>query len=259
MEFDAWVNHMKPDWLTVKDVLQLTPGQSLKVLVLDRNVRDIACEATKGGTSYTPRRFFRNNHAVFTRDDRTDRLTGTLKWWTGSTNDEFEFHLNYKEGHWYPMRNGVLPANDWQWSNRPLLGKRLKLDKIPLNWHVGWRGPMIPWAKLAGAPRIVWFDEGIIYTAVEKVIRIGDKTIPSPAFVSFHTNNLPDLSTIKELARKWERYNVHPRTLSILRTATALMKLSVKSSWTQRDQNIWNSKKSILAARMKLFGVMQKK
>ena len=62
---DEWVEYIKPYCLTIDDIEKMEQGDKLKVLVLDRNVYDIACEINTPNTEFTADDFFRQNTAIY--------------------------------------------------------------------------------------------------------------------------------------------------------------------------------------------------
>ena len=77
-------------------------------------------------------------------------LDGKIKHQWQNNNEEpynFEFEIEYKKNNWYPLTNGILPAEDEQGFSE-LLGEDKSWSEFPKSTHIGWRGPMILWDDL---------------------------------------------------------------------------------------------------------------
>jgi len=152
--------------LKISDITKLQPGDKMDVLVLDRNVWDIALnkKINKPGVSYNSEIFFQQNSGTYVHNKD---LSGKMVFCWDDDEDEdennfnhnFEFDIEYKPNKWYPLKNGVLPDKDpsgfcefpWQteqhWTN------------FPVDTKIGYRGPMIPWSKLKEMSNIYWKNE----------------------------------------------------------------------------------------------------
>ena len=71
--------------------------------------------------------------------------------------DLFEFHVEFSEYNWYPLRNGSLPAED-EHGLFPLLDREVRWDEFPLDTHLWWRGPMVHWEDVENMPDIFWYE-----------------------------------------------------------------------------------------------------
>lgn len=156
-------------------------GDQIKVLLLDRNVMDIVTENVKCNKIYKPTEFYKKSWVIYTYDKPTEGLmqlyyeinsnenkkriknnknkknNSTLE---NNRNTPFKIDLeiNYKEGSWYPLRNGYLPAKDENWKTNLLDGKKKKWTTFPKDTPIGFRGPMILWDKLDKLPNIYLLD-----------------------------------------------------------------------------------------------------
>jgi hypothetical protein len=82
--------------------------------------------------------------------DNLDGLNGKIKHkWQNNTEEafDFEFEIEYKKNNWFPLINGILPAEDEQGFSE-LLGVEKSWSEFPKNTHIGWRGPFILWDDL---------------------------------------------------------------------------------------------------------------
>jgi hypothetical protein len=144
-------------WLTIGDITSMAKDQTLRVLVLDRNVFDIACSPNVNAPNarHTATHFFRKNLATYKHDGD---LKGFIIWdsFEDGMYHEFEFHIMYKPGRWYPLKNGKLPEQESQgvFDFGQEGGKHF--TKFDTNTPVGWRGPMIAWSEVSNLPDIYW-------------------------------------------------------------------------------------------------------
>src|SRR4051812_33124924 len=102
--------------LTIENVLNMKPGEQIKVLSMDRNVWDCALDnKQKQGKSFKPQEFFKDCWAIYIN---TDTLKGKCLFaWefdddqTEQVNveqinsDDFEFDIEYNNNEWYPLED----------------------------------------------------------------------------------------------------------------------------------------------------------
>lgn len=153
ISIEDWYAASRPKWWSIGDVLAMKAGDRVKLLAMDRNLRDTSDDVNVEGKAFAPARFFRKNWAEFTK---TDELRGFMRWpWQekGDAPLPFEFDVEYKRGSWYPFKGGFLPSSDPQ-SLFVLFGKKKHWTAFPKNTHVGWRGPMVAWSHLATMPKV---------------------------------------------------------------------------------------------------------
>ena len=155
-EVRAWVERCRKSWLTIGDVLKLKPGDKIKVLVLDSDMIDVVRGANNRGTAYNPVRFFKKNTAIFRRDDDVSRsrphngLSGTIRWVDDDVPFEFEVEFN---NSWRPFRDGYVGR--WPGLVPRVFGKT-HWTSFPKTTHIGWRGPMMAWSRVAKMPKVYW-------------------------------------------------------------------------------------------------------
>eukprot|EP00299_Pterocystis_sp_00344_P008165 c2991_g1_i1.p1 GENE.c2991_g1_i1~~c2991_g1_i1.p1 ORF type:complete len:368 (-),score=74.30 c2991_g1_i1:81-1184(-) len=124
--------------LTINDVLEFPLNQEIQLLSLHRNWSDES--PSSHGYLSDPLDFFRNSKATFTHfgDLKGNWVANEWNW------DEFEFDLEYEEGHWYPLEGGVLSLeNDKRWQD------------FPRTTRVGFRGPAILLSKVHALPPVI--------------------------------------------------------------------------------------------------------
>ena len=119
---------------------------------MDRNIGDTTPD---DNNSHRPSLFFKSNRVLYIHDHGSK---GHM-FWNFEQKHEFEWEVEYKPGEWYPVENGMLPANDPQileifGKQEPLLGYDLVWKDMPGFMHVGWRGPMLKWETLSNFPKV---------------------------------------------------------------------------------------------------------
>ena len=55
LELFDWKYKMRSHWITIKDIIKMKKGEKIKVLLLDRNIRDNVGNFNKPNKSYTPK------------------------------------------------------------------------------------------------------------------------------------------------------------------------------------------------------------
>lgn len=181
----AWVDAARSRWLTVADVRDLEPGDTLELVLLDRNLEDVVCSPRRGfpaGAAHHPAAFFAPQRAVYTHGGGG---AGRMAWPAADAGEggeggraarawetAFEWEVEYAPGRWYPLEGGVLPAVDSQMAAlfgvaRPLLGVAVAWDDLRAGTPVGWRGPALRWADLLrednegrSLPPVCWGRDG---------------------------------------------------------------------------------------------------
>jgi len=161
LEYWEWRDHVASECLTIRDILELEPGERLTVLPIHRNLCDSVYPHGLKGERPRPvlpaTKFFRPKElAVYIHKSE---LTGRVEWgWDVEmecASDPFEFHVEYKPGHWYPLKDGSLPTADAVEGSTDLgdaAGKHWR--EFPPDTRVGWRGPMLALEKLAAQPPV---------------------------------------------------------------------------------------------------------
>jgi hypothetical protein len=72
---------------------------------------------------------------------------------------DFEFHIQYDEHNWYPLRDGRLPKKDPQGLANFGASARREYTDFDKDTPIGWRGPMILWNKIDNLPDVFWEEE----------------------------------------------------------------------------------------------------
>ena len=166
LEMLVWEDSVRDQCLTIADILDLQPGQQIKVLHMDRNLGDSSCQNSTGNHLFRPSDFFRTSTAVYTHESG---LKGTIKysWQDGPDYRDdpecqnprpFEFDLEYKRDSWYPLNNGCLPARDPQGFSDFNYNVPKPWQDFSATTRVGWRGPMLLWDKVDDQPDVYWYD-----------------------------------------------------------------------------------------------------
>jgi len=152
LSFNEWVE--RTPTLTISDVIKLKHGQHIDVAIIDRNALDMIESTCKQNTLYSPNRFFKPVKGYYVHDTG---LKGKLVLYSEKdpvTIDPFEFHVSVQHG-WYPLTNGILPANDAQHLFE-LYNKPIHWKNMPSTLSIGYRGPMILWSKLNTLPKLYY-------------------------------------------------------------------------------------------------------
>lgn len=172
--YENWSEMTYDQSLTIADILNLKPGERIKVLVMDRNVWDIALDEKIRGKSLRPEDFFKSNWAIYVHEkDLKGKLIFSFEIDDLMNINEidlndicqpnYEFDINYKTCSWYPLTDGYLPASDPQGFSQFPWTEAKHWREFPTNTKVGWRGNMIMWSKLKDMPNIIYpFSKGII-------------------------------------------------------------------------------------------------
>ena len=156
LDYDAWYERSRRAWLSIADVRRMRVGETVKVLMLHRNVLDEADRPER--RLHAAQRFFsKRSVAVLTRAPG-DGLAVLLDC-DDCGDGAFEFDVEFATDRWYPLKNGRLPARDPQ-GLFALLGRETPWAALPPSTHVGWRGPMVPWDAVAKMPAVYLLMDG---------------------------------------------------------------------------------------------------
>lgn len=129
----------------------------IHIVSFHRNMGDVSMgsDINPRGRAIKPAHFFRNMIADYSPDKSLKGMSGLLhfkntgdkEWCRNRLNEDaclpIELEVEYKPGYWYPLKNGMLPSRDPQNIFGILLGSKVHWKDLPLNTHIGWRGPMI--------------------------------------------------------------------------------------------------------------------
>jgi hypothetical protein len=151
LTLEDWYDLYESHHMTIADLLRLS--NTTELIMFDRNwldILNIKCDDENLTIrDYTPSEFFARAHKwIYTPAkiiDGARDINGNMK--CHSMYDafkhewpSFDFHIEYKRNHWYPLTNGYLKC----------LGERnfgelegLHWSAFPLTTKIGWRGPMI--------------------------------------------------------------------------------------------------------------------
>jgi hypothetical protein len=170
LEIDDWIEETKANHLRIGDISKFKHGEKIKVLVMDRNLYDTLYRINNENQLYKATDFFRESSAIYEHDcDLKGKIR--YKWqslpeYNNNENDDdindnkrwydLKFHIEYKNGNWYPLENGILPANGEH--DTKLLEFDHKWNDFPDNTRVGWRGPMMLWSNVENAPDVYRYE-----------------------------------------------------------------------------------------------------
>ena len=138
------IEFSKPNHLTIRDVLNMNVGDTIDVIIWDRNFEEYGIWDTReSGVSYNPNDFFKGNHHQIT-------YQGNMEW---------DIHFDFGETVRHPINLDVSSLNTkWKWIpiedvstdavKNTVESKRLNWEQFPTNTRVGWRGPIMLWDKV---------------------------------------------------------------------------------------------------------------
>lgn len=153
LDMDEWIQTTEPHHLRIQDILNLKPGEQLEVIHLDRNIHDTCEHYNKREIIKPPLEFFEGSVAVYTHESD---LKGQIYFPEIREYMDFEFHVEYDSGCWYPFENGQLPLTDPQSFSNFGDKSGWTWQMFPQNTRIGWRGPMIIKSKLSSLPHVYW-------------------------------------------------------------------------------------------------------
>ena len=181
-----WIDYMRPYHLTINDITNLSSGDTIQLLCLDRNVCDLVATSDNESVTTIPVvDFFKHGYQLTYRHRRD--LEGTACWNCDSDSDSssydsqysdpgcknndktntnknpigrhFSFDIEYKKNCWYPLENGKLPIKDPQEFAKFNHNTISYWKDYPETTRIGWRGPMINFKHLTNAPELLSFPK----------------------------------------------------------------------------------------------------
>lgn len=153
LEVSDWISHTKMYHLTINDIIDLKLGDQTIVVQLDQDNLFNCEDCNEPSIICEPTEFFQDVVGVYTHEEN---LKGRFQ--SVDIDRDFEFDVEYKKNHWYPLTEGRLPADDddcvcafgdkcgWHW------------NQFPIDTRIGWRGPMIETSKLQLCPKVYWLE-----------------------------------------------------------------------------------------------------
>eukprot|EP01098_Paradermamoeba_levis_P004679 TRINITY_DN1992_c0_g2_i6.p1 TRINITY_DN1992_c0_g2~~TRINITY_DN1992_c0_g2_i6.p1 ORF type:complete len:169 (-),score=23.78 TRINITY_DN1992_c0_g2_i6:277-783(-) len=143
LQFGEWAGEATKYHMMVKDIEELQDGESIEVLILDRNVLDVAASSKLNmpGVASRPEHFFRQNRHTLTKKEGN---LGTLDLHYGGRHTDLkDIDIELLANNlWYPLQGGMRDGKHW--------------SEYPPTSKVGWRGPMIRWTDLALMPKLMF-------------------------------------------------------------------------------------------------------
>ena len=159
LSVDDWLEQMRPQYLTIGDVLALKKGAALKCLCVDRNFYDLI-DSNEENVPTPPAEFCSGCYLLEYVHGSGLHGSGGIRTRDCPQGAEpprpFNFELNYRKGQWYPLnRQGKLPTKDPQ-QLAHFQGVERDFRKYPRSTCVGWRGPMLRWDAVAKSKALVY-------------------------------------------------------------------------------------------------------
>lgn len=156
---------VQEQFLTLGEFLDFPIGHSFDVLLLDRNVFDIACNNKVYDTDYKAVDFFRKNK---TRIEKTGEFNWKMYWdWDikGQCLDQAIEILHPDIKVWNPTKEGYYEIDEDEidlFLPRRLhdewLHKKIHYSDFNRNTRIGWRGDMILWDKVINLPDVHYYN-----------------------------------------------------------------------------------------------------
>lgn len=170
-DYISWLETPNPIFLTIGDIHNMRHGERADIVFFCRNTGDFVedDDNVPRGVAVAPEVLFkRNYHLEFTKNG-DGGINGTGRFYNVNARGEkvyhdaagdgdnrnFEFHVEFARGSWYPFINGVLPARDDQGAFA-LLGYDKKWSEFNPDTLIGWRGKAAFCAKLVDEPHLYW-------------------------------------------------------------------------------------------------------
>lgn len=140
--------------LTIKDILDLPIGQSIKIFCMDRNLYDFCIFEKRINHKMSAEKFFNGGYII--KYKRIDGLIGMWKFLDiDDSYEQREFDLDLSE-FWYPLVNNRVPQNDFDgFFDMPELFAGKHYNELPPNTRIGWRGPCMKLENLKKIPNIL--------------------------------------------------------------------------------------------------------
>jgi len=176
LEFWEWMAHVdgpaRSRCLTIADVTGMRAGETVELLVMDRNLCDHVYPGP--GRPLRPPAFAEDFFSLAV-DGATyahvDGISGRLRWgWEEADAwEDFTFEVEYSPGHWHPLVDGRLPTREWfheqfeisEAGLDEMLAERCPGMVLGMPWRdlppetrVGWRGPAMVWRRLSEMPPV---------------------------------------------------------------------------------------------------------
>jgi hypothetical protein len=145
---EQWLKQMESHYLKIEDVKKMEYNQTTRYLCIDRNFYDLLPYNVEKANSMNALDFFKNNYKInYIHEKETKGKSQFIKNNELEELNNFEFHIEYTNDCWYPLKDGKLPDEDSQQvftniSNHDIKRKWTEYDD---NTKLGWRGPMINW------------------------------------------------------------------------------------------------------------------
>jgi len=112
---EKWVYEItRPYHLTVADIYQMVPGQSVELLSLDRNWGDFTLDRDDipENVPMTPQDFFKHAYwIIFTKGESSLKGSAFYLCCDSEPRLDFEFDINYFGENWYPLADNKLLTN----------------------------------------------------------------------------------------------------------------------------------------------------
>jgi hypothetical protein len=171
LKINEWLEYMESKELTIADIEAMKPGEKLEVIQLHRNLGDVVLDVRVNpyGVAIPAVKFFEGVGGIYTHShDMHGRFIDVPdECELGET--EFNFHLNYKDRMWYPLKdNGCIPIADFPtpyYADPWIRGMKASIDyrMYPKSAKVGMRGPMLKLSDVKNAPPVYHYRQKFFF------------------------------------------------------------------------------------------------
>jgi len=153
LSLDLFLTETYPFHLRIKNIIKLNKGDKLDIICLDRNLYDLTSHHEENKV-LSPINFFDKSYkGVYIHDHN---LSGTFIFDNILDNEPFEFHIEWKNNSWYPLKDGKLQSDEQ--FTFPIEFENKSWNDFNIMTRIGWRGPMLLKKHLKYLPKIYNMD-----------------------------------------------------------------------------------------------------
>jgi len=154
--------------LRISDIEKLNPGDQIEFICLDRNIWDLTDHNEENKVTSVTKFFEKGYQGTYIHQQG---LQGTILFKDIDTEPQnFEFHIEWCKGSWYPLKNGKLKSDEQ--FNFPEQYENKSWDAYNSLTRIGWRGPMILKKWIKYLPKIYRMDVGNLYDEINMTLSL---------------------------------------------------------------------------------------
>jgi hypothetical protein len=154
-----------PFQLTIKALKKLNPGDTIELLCLDRNLYDFTDHHEENKIMSVSKFFDKAYQCKYTH---INGLKGTIIFDDVDTIIPFEFHLEWKENRWFPLKDGLLKSDEHM--QFPEEYENRSWDSFDNLTRIGWRGPMIMKKYYKYLPKVYRVDIDKLFVEINHIL-----------------------------------------------------------------------------------------